>query len=117
MNLEIMMMIMTMRRVTIMSKKPMKILFEVNGFKKCLIAYSGETISGVSTAVCDLENPDDDNIELAKIQRQWCTLHFCNKNALHKFVSFFQEVEEQWDNLSDWNSNKTENLEEKRKEV
>lgn len=100
-----------------MSKRPMRILFGVNEFKKCLIAYPDKNVSGVSTAICELENPDADNIELSEIERQWCTLIFCNKNALHKFINFFQEVEEKWDKLSSWNSNGTEQIEEKREEV
>lgn len=39
-------------------------------------------------------------IDLADIEGQWSTLHFCNKEALDKFVHFFENVQEKWDVLS-----------------
>ena len=34
------------------------------------------------------------------IRDRWSTLHFCNKEALDKFVHFFENVQEKWDVLS-----------------
>lgn len=87
-----------------MSRKtyPTMILFGVKGHKKCLVGYHNKMLGGISVAICEYAGAEEDDakIDLADIEGQWSTLHFCNKEALDKFVHFFENVQEKWDVLS-----------------
>ena len=80
-----------------MSRKtyPTMILFGVKGHKKCLVGYHNKMLGGISVAICEYAGAEEDDakIDLADIEGQWSTLHFCNKEAL-------DNVQEKWDVLS-----------------
>ena len=87
-----------------MSRKtyPTMILFGVKGHKKCLVGYHDKMLGGISVAICEYAGTEEDDakIDLSDIEGQWSTLHFCNKEALDKFVHFLENVQEKWDVLS-----------------
>lgn len=66
-----------------MSRKtyPTMILFGVKGHKKCLVGYHNKMLGGISVAICEYAGAEEDDakIDLADIEGQWSTLHFCNK--------------------------------------